>query len=226
MGSQAFTETIPAIRTAGKFPRRAYRQTPPSNDWESFGPIALASPKKAEPWVRGAISEKHVEGGLTRLSHAGVAVLHNRRIPGTWSAVDQIAVTRSGIWVISAQRYDDEGPDTPARGAGAGSTDRKHELLFVGRRACGEYVNQVRSQVEAIRKVVGSVSVTGALCFVDSEWPLFGGSFVTRDVRVLWPELLVSELLKAQANAVDRPSATTINVRAVREYLGEYLKGA
>ena len=216
MGSHAYIDTLPAITTAGKFPRRSPQHRQPDDEWASFEPLIPEEAETATPWVRGAISDKHVEGGLTRLAHAGVAVLHNRRIPGSWSAIDQIAITRSNIWVIDAQRY--EGPS------------REHyperELLFVGRRGCGEHVERIRNQVEAIRNVVGGVSVRGALCFVDAEWPLFGGSFVTRDVRVVWPEFLVGELLKAQANAVDRPSATTINVKAVREYLSEYLKRA
>lgn len=221
MGSQAFTETIPGVKTGGKFPRREYRHRPPHDEWSSFGPVAMAPGEEfTEPWVRGDISGRHVEGGLTRLAHAGVAVLHNRRIPGGWSTIDQIAITRSGIWVIGAKRYG--GLDTPSS---APRAERDQELLFVGRRACAEDADRVNAQVQAIRKVVGSVSVTGALCFVDDEWPLSGGSFTTRGVRVVWPELLVTELLNAQANAVDRPSATTLNVRAVREFLSEYLKG-
>lgn len=219
MGSQAFTETIPALRTAGKFPRRAYKHQRPDDEWASFGPIAMASTREdAKPWIRGAISERHVEGGLTRLSHAGIAVLHNRRVPGTWAPIDQIAINRSGIWVISAQRYEPQDSDTPARAGGTRTAEPEHELLFVGRRGCDDHVERVRKQVEAIRKVVGSIPVTGALCMVDSGWPLFGGSFVTRDIRVVWPEFLVSELIRSNEGR--------IHVKAVREHLAEYLTGA
>lgn len=218
MGSHAFTETLPAIRTAGKFPRRPSKSRRADDEW-SFGPIAVAEAAAPTPWVRGAISEKHVEGGLTRLAHAGIAVLHNRRIPGSWSTIDQIAVTRTGIWVINAQRYEVEGLDAPTLRTDTQPAPAEHELLFVGRRGCGEHLDRIRKQVEAIRKVAGNVPVTGVLCFVDSEWPLFGGSFVARDVHVVWPELLVTELIRDNASG-------SLNVRAVREFLGEYLKGA
>lgn len=50
---------------------------------------------------------------------------------------------------------------------------------------------------------VGDVPVTGALCFVDADWPLIGGSFTTRNVHVLWPKRLARALAAASAGAVD-----------------------
>ena len=39
-----------------------------------------------------------------------------------------------------------------------------------------------------------SVPVRGFLCFVDADWPLFGGQFTTRHVTVLWPKRLVAHI--------------------------------
>jgi hypothetical protein len=38
------------------------------------------------------------------------------------------------------------------------------------------------------------IPVQGVLCFVEADWPLFGGSFSTRGVDVLWPKKLYSKL--------------------------------
>ena len=34
-----------------------------------------------------------------------IAVLHDRRIPGSKANIDHIAITAAGIWVIDAKRY-------------------------------------------------------------------------------------------------------------------------
>ncbi|WP_354595141.1 hypothetical protein [Frigoribacterium sp. PvP054] len=36
--------------------------------------------------------------------------------------------------------------------------------------------------------------MAGALCFVEADWPIFGGSFQVAGVRVLWPRLLAKHL--------------------------------
>jgi hypothetical protein len=59
-------------------------------------------------------------------------------------------------------------------------------------------VDGVRKQAEIVRSALDvDVPVRGVLCFVDGDWPLIGGAFTTRGVRVLWPKRLYSEL---QAN--------------------------
>ena len=35
------------------------------------------------------------------------------------------------------------------------------------------------------------------LCFVEADWPLIGGAFTTRGVKVLWPKKLDSQLAAA-----------------------------
>ena len=41
------------------------------------------------------------------------------------------------------------------------------------------------------------------LCFVDSDWPLIGGDFTVRGVRVCWPKRLAKELLKTESPVLD-----------------------
>ena len=55
------------------------------------------------------------------------------------------------------------------------------------------------------------------LCFVEGDWPMIGGTFLTRGVSVVWPRQL-SKMLVAAAGEVD--------VRAVRDRLSEVFEPA
>jgi hypothetical protein len=53
----------------------------------------------------------------------------------------------------------------------------------------------VLKQVEVVRSVLGDeMPVSGVLCFIDADWPLFGGAFTTRGVDVLWPKRLYARI--------------------------------
>jgi hypothetical protein len=64
-------------------------------------------------------------------------------------------------------------------------------------------VDGVHKQVDIVRDLVGDVPVTGALCFVEADWPLVGGSFSTRGVHVLSPKRLTKVLSEQSAGDVD-----------------------
>ena len=50
-------------------------------------------------------------------------------------------------------------------------------------------------QIDIVNGVIGeAVPVHGVLCFVESDWPLLGGSFTSRGVEVLRPKKLYSKL--------------------------------
>jgi hypothetical protein len=51
-------------------------------------------------------------------------------------------------------------------------------------------------QVEKVQDAVG-VPVFGALCFVEADWPLIGGSFTVRGVEALWPKKIASRVSSA-----------------------------
>jgi hypothetical protein len=65
---------------------------------------------------------------------------------------------------------------------------------MVGRRDCTKLVDGVLKQVDLVREALSregiAAPVTGALAFVDADWPMIGGSFSTRGVHVLWPKRL------------------------------------
>jgi hypothetical protein len=79
------------------------------------------------------------------------------------------------------------------------------ERLLVGRRDCTKLVDGALKQVNLVQSAVPDALVTGAICFVDADWPLIGGSFVVRDVHILWPKKLAKALAEQSAGGVDVP---------------------
>jgi hypothetical protein len=167
-----------------------------------FGGLAVAL-SDARPhtrsWDRGAIGEERLGARLNALAGGGLAVLHDRRIPGSKANIDHIAIIRSGIWVIDAKRYGGR-PELKTEG---GILRPRVEKLLVGRRDCTKLVDGVLKQVDVMRDLVGDVPVTGALCFIEADWPLIGGAFSTQGVHVLWPKRLAKVLTEHTAGDVD-----------------------
>jgi Nuclease-related domain len=42
---------------------------------------------------------------LERLRSEGMAVLHDRRVPGTRANIDHLLISSSGVFVVDAKRY-------------------------------------------------------------------------------------------------------------------------
>jgi hypothetical protein len=180
--------------------------------WGRFGGIAVAlsdERQSTQAWERGAIGEERLGARLDSLVSDDVVVLHDRRIPGSRANIDHIVITRAGIWVIDAKRYKGR-PELRIEG---GILRPRTEMLLVGRRDCTNLVDGVLGQVQLVQEHVGPITVTGALCFVDADWPLVGGSFTTRGVQVLWPRRL-AKLLGAHAEGEIDVDAVTNQVAA------------
>lgn len=176
--------------------------------------VALSDEKRStKAWATGAVGEERLGARLDSLVSESIAVLHDRRIPGSKANIDHIAITASGIWVIDAKRYKDR-PELKIEG---GILRQRVEKVMVGRRDCTKLVDGVLKQVDLVRAVVGDVPVVGALCFVEAAWPLIGVAFATRGVQVLWPKRL-AKLLVEEEGAVE--------VAAVREALASHFKPA
>jgi hypothetical protein len=54
-----------------------------------------------------------------------------------------------------------------------------------------------------------TIDVSGVLCFIDGDWPLVGGAFSVRGVRVVWPKRL-GKILDEATGEVD---VTTVHDR-------------
>ena len=101
--------------------------------------------------------------------------------------------------MIDAKRYKGR-PELKIEG---GILRPRVEKLLVGRRDCTKLVDGVLKQMDHVRDLVGDVPITGALCFVDADWPLIGGSFATRGIHVLWPKRLAKMLTEETSGDVD-----------------------
>ena len=202
--------------TAGSSARREYERRKAKDEkrlrerWGRFGGLAVALSEERQStkaWEQGAIGEERLGARLDSLAALGIAVLHDRRIPGSKANIDHIAITPAGIWVIDAKRYKGR-PELKAEG---GLFRPRIEKLIVGRRDCTKLVDGVLRQVEIVRELVPEVPVTGTLCFVEADWPLIGGFFSTRGVHVLSPRRLVKRLAQEPADGLD-VSATLMSV--------------
>ncbi|PVZ52690.1 NERD domain protein [Arthrobacter sp. H-02-3] len=195
---------------AGSSARREYERRKAKDEeklrekWGRFGGLAVAlsdERQHTKSWDRGAIGEERLGARLNSLAADGLAVLHDRRIPGSKANIDHIAITPAGIWVIDAKRYKGR-PELKIEG---GILRPRVEKLLVGRRDCTKLVDGVLKQVDVVRDLVGDVPVTGALCFIEADWPLIGGAFSTRGVYVLWPKRLAKVLIEQTTGEVDVP---------------------
>lgn len=212
-----------AAGAAGSSARREYERRKAKDEqrlrqkWGKLGGIAVAlsdEKQSTKAWATGAVGEERLGARLDSLASESVAVLHDRRIPGTRANIDHIAITAAGIWVIDAKRYKGR-PELKIEG---GLLRPRVEKVLVGRRDCTKLVDGVLKQVELVQEVVGDVPVSGALCFVEADWPLIGGAFVSRGVHALWPKRLAKILIDAESVGLD--------VRALRGVLAARFRPA
>jgi hypothetical protein len=153
--------------------RRARREAKVRARHPRLGGLLLAlgeAPADERRWARGARGEEMVAEALDARCRPEVAVLHDRRIPGSRANIDHIAVGPGGVWVIDAKRY-----------AGRIRVERPlfgQPKLMVGRRDRTKLVDGLAKQVALVaplaESAVPDVSVRGALCFVEGELPLIG----------------------------------------------------
>ena len=179
--------------------RKARREDRVRTAHPRLGGLILAmtdDPQSTKAWNDGAEGEERLAARLDELADAGVALLHDRRIPGTRANIDHIAVTPTGVWVIDTKRYQGR----PTLRVQGGILRPRVERLFVGRRDCTKLVDGVLKQVRLVTDALTAHDLEpqahGALAFVDADWPLIGGAFTTQGVHVLWPKRLVKLLSK------------------------------
>jgi hypothetical protein len=203
--------TLEEAGVPGSSARREYERRKAKDEerlrqkWGRLGGIAVVlsdEKQSTKAWATGAVGEERLGARLDALVSESIAVLHDRRIPGSKANIDHIAITAAGIWVIDAKRYKGR-PELRIEG---GILRPRVEKVLVGRRDCTKLVDGVLRQVDLVRELVGNIPVTGALCFIEADWPLVGGAFTTRDVHVLWPKRL-TKLLSEAAGSVDVPAA-------------------
>lgn len=153
--------------------RKARREKAVRDKHPRIGGLLLAllePPAHERRWAHGAGGEELVAEALESRCRSEVAVLHDRRVPGTRANIDHIAVAPSGVWVIDTKRYKGRlEVAKPMFGAAK---------LKVGGRDQTRLVASLSKQVQLVEPVVYSAvpaaAVRGALCFVQGDLPLLG----------------------------------------------------
>lgn len=174
--------------------RKAAREERIRAKHPKLGGLILAvsdDPQSTTAWNTGALGEERLGGGLNRLASETVRLLHDRRRPRSKANIDHLAVTPTGVFVIDAKKY----RGRPHLKIDGGLFRPRVERLMIGSRDCTKLVDGVLKQVDVVRGFLEPcVPVHGVLCFVEADWPLLGGNFITRDVHALWPKKLYPKL--------------------------------
>jgi hypothetical protein len=174
--------------------RQAKREERTRAKHSRLGGLILAlsdDPQSTRAWDTGALGEERLGNRLNELASDATRVLHDRRIPGSRSNIDHIAVAPTGVYVIDAKKYKGR-PQLKIEGE---LLRPRGEKLLVGTRDCTKLVDGVLKQVDIVRGIVGDdLPIHGVLCFVEADWPLIGGSFTTRGVEAMWPKRLYPKL--------------------------------
>ena len=164
--------------------------------------LALSSdPQSTTAWATGAVGEQAIGESLDSLRSEEVAVLHDRRMPGTRANIDHLVISQAGVFTIDTKHY--RGRVEQRDIGGWFKTDLR---LFVGGRDRTTLVAAMKPQVEAVRRVLtgrkewSDVPVRPVLLFMsDDNWPLLSRRPLRfNDVYVLWGKAL-GKLIRADS---------------------------
>lgn len=128
---------------------------------------------------KGAEGERAAVKRLLSDSGPHVLFLVNRRLgKGRRDGdVDVVAISPAGVTVIDVKRYADAKVRVEREG---GLFAARHDVLKVRGRDQSRLLDGLTKQIDAVKQSLKSdprfaeVPVTGALCFVDADLPLFG----------------------------------------------------
>jgi hypothetical protein len=141
-----------------------------------------------QAWKAGATGEEAFARSLGALAGTGLYFLHDRRIPPGKANIDHLVIAPTGVWVIDAKNY----TGSPTLDVKGGIFGPRVEKLRVAGRDRTKLVTGVHGQMAKVRDVLTrahlEVTVHGMLCFVDSTWPLIGGSFMIDGLHVVYPK--------------------------------------
>jgi len=156
--------------------RRGNREGQIRERWGRLAGLVLAlseDPQSTQAWKRGSIGESKVAKTLARLDRDDIVVLHDRRVSGTHGNIDHLVICPSGVLVVDSKRYSGQ---VHTKDVG-GLFTRRDMRLFVGRQDCTRLAAAMEWQVAAVRAAIDGnpTPVRPVLCFIDAEWPLFGG---------------------------------------------------
>ncbi len=146
----------------------------------------LNDPQHERAWRLGAAGERKTAERLAKhLRRTDVALLHDRRIPGSRANIDHLAVGPGGVTVIDSKHV--KGKAHAKRRGGLFSPRTEH-LVIAGRDRT-KYVEGVEQQIALVRQVVAAMDraivVAGCLCIVDVDGLPLLTRIKIRDVAVV-----------------------------------------
>jgi hypothetical protein len=178
--------------------RHARRESEVRDRFGRLGGLVLAvtdDPQSTRAWAVGSNGESLLGKQLNGLRDDGIAVLHDRRIPGSRANIDHIAISPSGVFVVDAKNYTGR-----VRLVDRGGFFAHDYRLYVGSRDRTKLVAGLDAQTAAARAALGAdgadVPIWRALCFVSAEFDLFASSLVVDGAYVVTPRAL-GKLLRA-----------------------------
>lgn len=169
-----------------------------------LGGVILAlsdDPQSTKAWSVGARGEQIIGERLNRLREVGIAVLHDRRIPGSRANIDHLVISRAGVFVVDTKNYSGR-----VERRDIGGLFKKDVRLFVGGRDRTKLVTGMEKQVLAVRDALAReegefdlVPVTPVILFMaDDNWPLLSVRPLRfGNVYVLWGRAL-RKLIRAE----------------------------
>lgn len=106
--------------------------------------------QSTDAWAKGASGERHVATCLGRVLGKDVALVHDRRIPGTRANIDHIAIGPTGVYVLDAKNVSGR---VEVRTSGS-VLRRGPARLFVGGSDRSGYITGLGMQVAAVSRVL------------------------------------------------------------------------
>ena len=177
-------------------------------------------PTTTKVWAQGAVGEERIGAFLEESRSKGIEVLHDRQVPGSKANLDHLVVAPTGIWIVDPKRYLSGRLEMRDVG-GWRKTDRR---LFVGGRDKTKLVETMNWQLSVVRAAIAgtpheTVPVRGALCFVDTELPMFAKPFTIDGVIVTWRKHLLTPLLTVDAGVTP---ISDLDRATLARYLAEH----
>ena len=149
--------------------RKARREERMRSKHPKLGGLILAlsdEPQTTRSWASGAKGEVLVGARLDKLASESIAVLHDRRVPGTRANIDHVVVTAGGVFIVDPKRYVGKRPQLRVEG---GFLRPRVEKLIVGG----------RDQTKLVEGVLGQVARVSA-ALADESIPVSGVSVLRR----------------------------------------------
>ncbi len=148
-------------------------------------------PQSTTAWAKGAVGEQALANRLGRDLPAPIVALHDRSVPGTKGNIDHLIIGPNGVWIVDAKNYKGK-----VERRDVGNWRTTDIQLFVNGRNRMKAVTGMEWQVAAVRAALAETPFAGAeihpaLCFTNSEWPLFAKPAQVKGVWVLWAKKLI-----------------------------------